>query len=431
MTVQITPKQREAAQLLGGTASNVMLYGGSRSGKTFLICWRLLHTALTCPCSRQAIIRRYFNSAKRSIVEDTFPKVLELEHVNAKYNHVDSKFSLPNGSEIWILGLDDKERTEKLLGQEFFTIYFNECSEMNWNSVNLVRTRNSMKIEKDIYGNRRRNRIFYDCNPPSKRHWSYKIFVEKIDPITRVLIRNPEQWDCMQLNPYDNREHLGDEYIDMVLEGFEGRMRERFLLGQFTDDAENALWKRSMIDTYRINYAPQDLERIVVGVDPSGSANASSSETGIIVAGKKWYQGEDHFYVLDDCTIHALPDVWSAAVMNAYNQNFADTIIAEINFGGAMVESVIRSAQGGDNAGFRCVRASHGKLVRAEPIATKYSRGLVHHVGEFSLLEDEMCSYTGAPTDDSPNRLDALVWAITGLSEGFTGTITQGDFSFI
>jgi PBSX family phage terminase large subunit len=430
MPVQLTLKQRKAAQLLGGLATNVMLYGGARSGKTFLICWRLLHNALTCPGSRQAVIRKYFNSAKRAIAEDTFPKVLRIENIVAKYHHTDNKFIFPNGSEIWVLGLDDKERTEKLLGQEFLTMYFNECSELGWYSVNMARTRCSMKVEKDIFGNRRRNRIYFDCNPPSKRHWCYRVFVDKIDPETKIALQNSDQWDYMQVNPQDNVTNLNQEYLDM-LSNFTGRMGKRFYKGDFTDDSENALWSRDMIDVYRINQMPGDLEKIVVAIDPSGGDGPANCEAGIIVAGKKWYKNEEHYYILDDKTILGSPDVWADTAICAYQQYKADLIVAETNYGGAMVESVICSAKGGKHVGFRMVHASRNKIIRAEPIATMYSRGVVHHVGEFSLLEDEMCSYTGAETDESPNRMDAMVWAVTSLSEGELGQVHVGNYSFV
>lgn len=149
MPVTLTQRQIKAAQLIGGEAPNIMLFGGSRSGKTFLFSWRMIHNAISCPESRQAIFRKHFNTVRTAVGQDTLPKVMKLEHFSHRFDFdaKDNVFRCDNGSEIWLLGLDDKERTEKVLGKEFHTVYFNECSEISWHAVQMAMTRVAQKVE--------------------------------------------------------------------------------------------------------------------------------------------------------------------------------------------------------------------------------------------------------------------------------------------
>lgn len=173
----------------------------------------------------------------------------------------------------------------------------------------------------------------------------------------------------------------------------------------------NALWTYDTIDTFRVTpVSVPDLKRIVVGVDPPGGA----TECGIVVAG---LARNGHGYVLFDGSLQASPGVWGQTVVDLYNNWEADRVAGEANFGGDMVENTVRTAVGGQKVAYTAVRASRGKEVRAEPIASLYERGLVHHAGTFSRLEKEMVQWE--PGDSkSPNRMDALVWALTELMVG-------------
>lgn len=147
---------------------------------------------------------------------------------------------------------------------------------------------------------------------------------------------------------------------------------------------------------------------MVVGVDPAATANEESAETGIIVAGL----GEDgHGYVFDDLSLQASPDKWATQAVKAYYTHRADRIVAEVNNGGDMVEHTVRTVD--RKVAYKSVRATRGKQIRAEPIAALYEQKRVHHVGYFGPLEDQLCTWT--PEDKSPDRLDALVWALTEL----------------
>ena len=208
----------------------------------------------------------------------------------------------------------------------------------------------------------------------------------------------------------ENRANLAPPFLKRILERYEGtRLGRQELAGEILEDNPGALWQRAMIDQYRVTANP-DLIRVVVGVDPPGGA----TECGIVVAGDA---GNSHYYVLDDRSLQDTPDKWAEAVLTGYNRNRADTIVGETNFGGDMVGSIIKQTAQIRNLIYRykAVQASRGKAVRAEPISALYEQGRVHHVGNFAALEDELCEWVpGEGT--SPNRLDALVWALTELT---------------
>tara|TARA_R110000765_G_scaffold8432_2_gene27197 strand:+ start:2357 stop:3658 length:1302 start_codon:yes stop_codon:yes gene_type:complete len=416
---KLTKKQTELIASLNDNNKAIynLLFGGSRSGKTFLLCYAIVVRALKCT-SRHVIIRLHFNAAKQKIGMDTMPKVLELFpsipqlSKSVKINKQDWVFYIPAAdggtSEIWLAGLDDKARSEKILGAEYATIYFNELSEISYSSFQIAITRLA-QLTKLV------NKIYADCNPPTKSHWAYKVFVEYQNPTNKEPL-NQEDYFSAMVNPQDNEENVQAGYQKM-LGGLSTRERARFLYGQWLDDSEYALWSYSLIDQYRINKEDQlvkDLKRIVIGVDPSGTSNKASDEVGIICVG----QGQNnHYYVLEDASGVYTPNEWGAKIANLYERWRADRVVAEGNYGGDMVEAIIRNAY--RNISYRKVTATRGKVVRAEPIAALYEQGKVHHVGIFAELENEQCTYeaNSAIKQDSPNRMDALVWGITDIEQ--------------
>jgi phage terminase large subunit-like protein len=421
--VKLTAKQEEAQRLLGSAYQYIMLFGGSRSGKTFLLIRAIIVRALKAPNSRHAILRFRYNAAVSSLVLDTIPKVLNLcfPNVETRWQERPGYFKLPNEAEIWVGGLDDKERTEKILGQEFSTVYLNECSQISWPSVGLVITRLAQVCQTKIEGQEPqelKRKMYFDCNPPNKGHWTYRLFVLHQDPETKLELPSPRQHAYMQMNPGDNRENLPADYIK-TLEGLSARLQKRFLKGEFADATPNALFADETIDKWRhLSGELPDLQRIVVAVDPSGSGdvdNADNDAIGIVVAGL----GTDgNAYVLEDCTVKAGPDTWGNIATTAYDRHQADVVVGEGNYGGAMVEMVIRAAR--PRTPFKMVTASRGKVVRAEPFSALYEQGKIRHVGYFRELEDELTAFStlGYTGQGSPNRADALVWALTELFPG-------------
>ncbi len=211
---------------------------------------------------------------------------------------------------------------------------------------------------------------------------------------------------------YENRSNLAGPFLVEILERYEGtRLGRQELHAEILADVEGALWDRDSIDTHRIVQVP-DLERIVVAIDPAASNKATSSETGVVVAGV----GTDgHGYVLDDRTVRGTPNEWATAAISAYHTFSADRIVAEANQGGDMVRHTLDTVE--PNLPIKMVHASRGKRTRAEPVAALYEQGRVHHVGVFARLEDQLCSWV-PDVSPSPDRLDALVWALSDLMVG-------------
>jgi phage terminase large subunit-like protein len=423
VTFTLTAKQQAAQTVLASDATHVMLFGGSRSGKTFLIVRNLVMRALKAPKSRHAMFRYRFNAIKSSVVQDTFPKVMETAFAGLKYNlnKTDWFATLPNGSEIWFAGLDEKERAEKVLGMEFVTIALNECSQIPKTSRDLVLTRLAQQVMQVVPGTEPRPlkpRMYYDENPPSKGHWSYKLFIQKLDPDTKEPLPHPDDYAWFKINPQDNEANISDGYLE-TLRGMSARFRQRFLEGEFTDDNPNALFSDSIIETWRVmdGVVPQ-MVRVVVAVDPSGAddeENADNDAIGIVVAGL----GIDgNAYVLEDCTVKAGPATWGKIATDAYDRHKADCIVGEINYGGAMVRQTIQTAR--TRTPFKQVTATRGKSVRAEPFSALYEQGKVRHVGLFPALEDELTAFStfGYTGQGSPNRADAAVWALSELFPG-------------
>ena len=212
----------------------------------------------------------------------------------------------------------------------------------------------------------------------------------------------------------ENRSNLSPDYVSTVIEPYRGtRLGRQEIDAEILEDIEGALWARGAIDATRITFSSvrwENLIRIVVAVDPAVTSNPDSDETGIIVAG---LTRSHHVVILEDASgRYSAPD-WARRVANLYAQYRADVVVGEVNNGGDLVERNVRVES--PHIAFRAVRATRGKYLRAEPVSTLYERGLVHHAGAFRELEDQMVNWTPLSGQKSPDRLDALVWAVTDL----------------
>lgn len=417
-------KHALANALLGSAASHILLYGGSRSGKTYLLFRAVVMRGLIADESRHSIFRFRFNAIKTSIGMDTLPKVMKECFPGLPYDlsKTDWLVRLPNKSEIWLAGLDDKERTEKILGQEFATVYLNECSQISYASRNMVLTRLAQKTKLRL-------KSYNDLNPGPKGHWTNQLFLLKKDPASRLPLADPERYVSMQLNPWDNRKHIGEGYFEN-LDAMPARERKRFRDGEYADDFPGALWTEDGIENQNMTDTPANeaerqalitrMKRVVVAVDPSGCDGPEdyrSDEIGIVVTGQDANRVN---YVLADLSGRYSPEMWGRATIKAFDDWQADAIVAEANFGGAMVRSTIQNVRMG--APVRIVKASRNKTVRAEPIAALYTQGLVKHAGQFPELVEQLCNFatSGYQGMRSPDRADAAVWGITALTEGQT-----------
>ena len=413
--VKLNRGQEAAMNVLMSDATHIVLFGGGRSGKTWLLVRAVIIRALRTPNTHHAIFRFRFNHVKSSVILKTFPDVMRMcfPDLEGKYrlDKTDWYVKFPNGSEIWFGGLDSGDRTEKILGNEYSTIYFNECSQIPYASILTALTRLAEK--SDLL-----NRAYYDFNPPSKAHWTHKLFIEKVDPITNKPVPHPEDYTHYIINPMDNVENLSPTFL-RLLESMPQAQRDRFLLGKFADTDLSSLWDVNILDAMRKTGIPEGVQfpRVVVAVDPSGSRgedDLKSDEIGIVTAA---LGSDNHGYLLEDLSGRYRSEKWAEIAVDAYQRNKADAIVAERNFGGDMVRGMIHSVDPTVNV--IEVTASRGKIVRAEPIASLYHKGLIHHVGTFQELEDQMTNMSrkGYLGLGSPDRLDALVWAFHELFE--------------
>lgn len=208
---------------------------------------------------------------------------------------------------------------------------------------------------------------------------------------------------------YQNVANLAPAFTRKIISKYQGtRLGRQELYAEILGDNPGALWTRDTLEENRVTRIPE-MKRIVVAIDPAATSGEDADDTGIVVAGL----GRDgHGYVLDDLSVHVSPNEWAKQAISAYHKYQADRIVAEINNGGEMVETTIRTVE--RHIPYRALHASRGKQTRAEPVAALYEQHRVHHLGMFSQLEDQLCEWVPGEAE-SPDRLDALVWAITEL----------------
>jgi len=235
----------------------------------------------------------------------------------------------------------------------------------------------------------------------------------------RALIKqflNDDSVRKTRLRTQDNEANLASTFLAEVVGRAKGtRLERQELEGDLIEDVDGALWTADLIDAGRVDASQvPDLTRIVVAIDPAVTSGQGSDETGIVVVG----ECGSHGYVLADYSMVGTPNQVMSRAVRAYEDHNADCIVAEVNNGGDYIGSLLRTVD--TNVPYKTVRASRGKAVRAEPVAALYEQHRVHHVGPLAELEEQLCTWT-PDTAKSPDRLDALVWAVTslrGLSAG-------------
>lgn len=296
---------------------------------------------------------------------------------------------LRGGAEVLFRSADEPER---LRGPNASWAWIDEgslCHEGTWPIV----------IGRLRQGGRA-GRAWVTFTPKGRMNWTYRVFVDEAgDDVALMRARTDS-------NPF-----LDPEFVAGLERHYTRRFARQELGGEFLVDVPGALWTGAMIDSGRCGAAP-DLSRVVVAIDPAASSGPEADETGIVVAGL----GVDgDAYILADRSCRASPDGWARRAVGAFHELRADRIVAEVNNGGEMVGHTLRTVD--RRVAYRAIHASRGKRVRAEPVAALYEQGRVHHVGIFSDLEDQLCTWT-AEDGESPDRLDALVWALTDLMLG-------------
>jgi hypothetical protein len=410
-----------------------LAYGGSGGGKSFFWLDFVFERAIRAPGSRHAIFRLTRNSCEKTLFDKTLHEVLDKAWPGLK-DQCDISLStmtvtLPNGSKLFFDGLDENRMT-KVLGDEFNTIWINECNEdgLSYQQVSTLLSRLRARSET-VDGKVLKNKFLFDCNPRFYSDYEYKAFILKVNPEDGDALHNAEQWVAFKMNAEANAANLHEDYLDSLSAG-SAASRRRYVLGEWSDENQNALFTESLFRDYRIPKPNTvvdpgqtlallvsnniELNRVTVSVDPAVTADPKSDLSGITVQGLGL---DGHVYVLADYSLRGTPDQVCGIVTQAYNQWGASRVIMEKNQGGLWLESTMRSHF--PNVPLKFVSATAttgGKASRAEPVSAAYERGVIHHVGTLKELEAQMCDF-GSPASrrKSPDRMDAVVWGITEL----------------
>jgi hypothetical protein len=258
-----TTIQKKALALIKSGAKHILLFGGSRSGKTTVLVMAIIFRALMYAGSRHLICRYRAKDARSSVLRETLIPWLDNTVGKNGYSYLahESMITLFNGSEIWIGGLGDREQADKILGHEYNTIYFNEISQLSYIAVTTAYSRLAMRIKGC------RNLFIYDCNPGSPLHWAYKIFVLKKQFLSGEPLEKPELYQSMLLNPEDNKENLPDDYIADILDTLPEKQKARFRDGLWVK-AEGVIYDK-FDETMIIKAAdiPEQFDKFTAGQD--------------------------------------------------------------------------------------------------------------------------------------------------------------------
>lgn len=417
--------------LWSGDYRYAIISGGRGSGKSYTV--QLFLRDLTYEAGHKIIATRYtMTSAKKSVIPE-FAGKLELSQspynktqtMEADFQLVENTYTnIHSGTELSFTGLKTSSgiQTASLKSIEGLTTWSMEEAEELIDDGTETEANTFDKIDDSIRKKDARLRTILTWNPSNEESFIYqRFFKERGVPITHNGIVGDVLY--IYTTYADNAENLNPSFIrkaQQVKEMNPSRY-EHIYLGLPIKENERALWKRqTMIAPYRVMTAPSEMRRVIVAVDPSVTSTGHQDECGIIIAGEGF---DGHYYILRDDSGLLTPIEWAKTAVGAYHDYSCDNIIAEVNQGFDLVGMTIKNV---DNVPVKSVKATRGKLLRAEPVSALYEEGKVHHVGHFPELELEMTSYTGASGDKSPNRLDALVWALHELALSGSGGLSIG-----
>ena len=370
-----------------------LILAGRGWGKTLTGAYDALLYALRNPESQVAVVTPTFGDLRRvafggvSGIMKIAPKGCFLEGRGQGYNASASEIRLYNGSKI--MGFSATE-PDRMRGPQFHRAWCDELAAWRYPEA----------FDQLMFALRMGDnpRCVITTTP-------------KPTPIITGLVKRDDV-AVTTGSTFENAENLAASTLDLLKERYEGTsLGRQELYAEILDKMEGALWSSDLIDKARVKTYPE-LQNIIVAIDPAVTSGLDSDETGITVVGK----GENsEYYVLDDKSGRLSPDGWGKLAVDLFHKWDADKIVAEVNNGGDLVERLIRTID--PTVRYKSVHATRGKLVRAEPIASLYEQGRVHHMGVFPELESQMCTYTGERLKPSPDRLDALVWGLTDLSK--------------
>jgi len=362
---------------------------GRGAGKTRMAAEWLAWQAATNDYTRWAIVAPTFGDVRDVCAEGNsgIVGILREYDVLEEYNRTYGHIKLRNGTLIRLFSADEPNR---LRGPQFHGAWCDELS--SWRYAD---TWDQLQFGLRL-GEHPRTVVTTTPKPVSL--------------VRNLVSRTDGSVKIVRGSTFDNAANLAPQaLIELQLRYNGTRLGRQELYGELLEDIEGALWTRKMIDDARVTETP-NLTKICVAIDPAVTSGEDSDETGMIVAGVSM---DGQYYVLYDGTLRASPDGWARRAVELYHEYKANRIVAEKNNGGDMVGSVIHHVD--PRVPIKLVTATRGKQVRAEPVSALYEQGKVHHVGGFNELEDQMVSWT-PDSGSSPDRMDALVWAITELS---------------
>lgn len=371
------------------------LQGGRGSGKTRAAAEALAEHIETHPAGDWGVIAPTYGAARDVCVEGPsgLLQALGLGRTFDGWNRSMGELRLPDGGMVYVDGADDGAL--RVQGKNLRGAW---CDE-----VGLWRRWQLAWHESLAFAVRIDPARIIASGTPKEGHGLVRLLVDDANvPKSRLRTR-------------DNLANLSPEAVAELEAAYGGTRRGRQELdGEFLTDVPGALWSLAMIDAGRVDRAP-DLVRVVVAVDPAVTSGDDSDETGIVAAG---VDSAGDVYVLADRSCRLSPDGWARRVVDLFDEHAADRVVAEVNNGGDLVELTLRTVD--REVPYRKVHATRGKRLRAEPVAALYEQGRVHHVGVMGELEDQLVSWT-PESATSPDRMDALVWAVTDLAFGGSG----------
>jgi len=392
-TKWITGKARPTQITPSGDWNIWLILAGRGWGKTLTGAYDALIYALKNPKSQVAVVTPTFGDLRRvaftgiSGVMSIVPPECLLEGRGQGYNHSASEIRLYNGSKL--MGFSATE-PDRLRGPQFHRAW---CDE-------LAAWRHPEAFDQLMFALR------LGENPQC-----VITTTPKPQPLLQQLLKRDDVVTTRGTT-FENADNLAESSLSLLKERYEGTtLGRQELYAEIIDKLDGALWSTQLIEKSRVKKLP-DLQKIIVSIDPAVTSGANSDETGITVVGKT---ENSEYYVLDDQSGKMSPESWGRKAIEMFHKWDADYIVAEVNNGGDLVERLLKTID--SSVKYKSVVATRGKLVRAEPIASLYEQGRVHHMGVFPELESQMCTYTGERTRPSPDRLDALVWGLTELSK--------------
>lgn len=401
----LTLTNRKYKSLFNPTTRITIVTGGRGSGKSHVAPLAIANQIAKSDKSTCLFSRYTMSAAEDSIIPEFNSRIQELDYTQY-FRSVKSNIYCTNGNKILFRGLKTSSgnQTAKLKSIEGLNIFVLDEGE-EWTDEKSFDTIDGSIREKNVI-----NWILIILNPCHVSHWIYQRFFKPFRiPEEFNGIRNDIEY--IHTTYLDNIENLSEDYLNMINKTKQRNLAKykHLYLGHWQDTKDGALWKQKLIDNLRV-YDIVELSKIIVSIDPAITAKIDSDETGIIVVGK----GKDgRGYLLEDKSGIYTPAEWAQISVNLYTKWKADVIVAEKNQGGDMVKHTIKTVS--ENVPVKLVHASKGKILRAEPISSLYEDGKMSHIGVYPELEEEMTTYTGAPGDKSPNRLDSLVHGFTYL----------------